>query len=231
MNKIKYTFIRLSINNNNKKHIQRALVLQGGGALGAYEVGALKVLCKHLTEQNKENGEEGKILFDIVAGTSIGATNGAILISQFLNIKSWEKAVEKLEQFWTKQLSLKCLDLNDVNKPWYNEWVKRNPTAASEEAARRYYSVYKLLLPNMRNNMYYYCNPINDTRFFNSSPLATWYIHRSKPLKESIEMYARFPISTTFSNNDASDSLQQKQPRLLVFSVDVAEGETVTFDS
>ena len=28
---------------------QRALVLQGGGALGAYEVGVLKVLCEKLT--------------------------------------------------------------------------------------------------------------------------------------------------------------------------------------
>jgi NTE family protein len=231
MNKIKYTFIRLSINNNNKKHIQRALVLQGGGALGAYEVGALKVLCKHLTEQDKENGEEGKILFDIVAGTSIGATNGAILISQFLNTKSWEKAAEKLEQFWTKQLSLKCLDLSDVNKVWYNEWIKRNPTAASEEAARRYYSVYKLLSGTVRNNMYYVCSPIKDKKFFDYLPLSTWNIHSSKPLQESIEKYAEFPIATEFSNNGGSLLQQQQQPRLLVFSVDVAEGETITFDS
>jgi NTE family protein len=39
---------------------------------------------------------------------------------------------------------------------------------------------------------------------------------------ESIEEYARFPILTDFKN---------KQPRLLVCSVDVAEGVTVTFDS
>lgn len=87
--------------NNNKNHKQSALVLQGGGALGAYEVGVIKILCKNLAEQDKENGEEDKLLFDIVVGTSIGATNGAILVSQFLNTKSWEKAVEKLEQFWT----------------------------------------------------------------------------------------------------------------------------------
>ena len=30
---------------------QRALVLQGGGALGAYEVGVLKVLCKNLPKK------------------------------------------------------------------------------------------------------------------------------------------------------------------------------------
>lgn len=129
-----------------------------------------------------------------------------------------------------KQLSLKCLNLKDVNKIWYDEWLKRNPSAASEEAARRYYSVYKSVLGMVRNNMYYTCNPINDTNFFDSSFLATWFIHRSKPLKESIEKYAKFPIATKFSNTDTSHFLQH-EPRLLVFSVDVAEGEAVTFDS
>lgn len=32
----------------NKPKRQRALVLQGGGALGAYEIGVLKVLSKKL---------------------------------------------------------------------------------------------------------------------------------------------------------------------------------------
>ena len=41
------------------------------------------------------------MLFDIVAGTSIGATNGAILVSQFLKTQDWEKAADKLEKFWT----------------------------------------------------------------------------------------------------------------------------------
>lgn len=50
----------------------RALVLQGGGALGAYEAGVLKVLCKKLHEEDKENKREDSLLFDIVAGTSIG---------------------------------------------------------------------------------------------------------------------------------------------------------------
>jgi NTE family protein len=57
---------------------QRALVLQGGGALGAYEVGVLKVLCKKLTK-GTENGQTDEPLFHIVAGTSIGAMNAAVL--------------------------------------------------------------------------------------------------------------------------------------------------------
>ncbi|HJY14620.1 MAG TPA: hypothetical protein VJ225_01230 [Nitrososphaeraceae archaeon] len=61
-------------------------------------------------------------------GTSIGAMNGAILVSQYLETKSWDKASEELEKFWTDQLSLKSFDIGELNKPWYDEWVKKNPT-------------------------------------------------------------------------------------------------------
>ncbi|MGA9168611.1 MAG: patatin-like phospholipase family protein [Nitrososphaeraceae archaeon] len=63
----------------DKPDRQRALVLQGGRALGAYEVGVIKELCTRLMEKHKD--KENKPLFDIVAGTSIGATNAAILVS------------------------------------------------------------------------------------------------------------------------------------------------------
>jgi NTE family protein len=54
---------------------QRALVFQGGGSLGAYEAGAYHVLyhwikrCLHQDEN----------VFDIIAGTSIGAVNASII--------------------------------------------------------------------------------------------------------------------------------------------------------
>jgi NTE family protein len=221
----------MSVNENVPK-VQRALVLQGGGALGAYEAGVLNILTRNLRMEDKENGEKNRLLFDVIAGTSIGAMNGAILVSQYLETKSWDKASEELEKFWTDQLSIKSLDIGELNKPWYDEWMKRNPTVASEEAARRYYSVKKLLLNQVQNNMYYRLEYIKDDRFFDTLQLHTqdpsscfnndWLLHSNKPLRESIEKYARFPILTDFKN---------KQPRLLVCSVDVAEGVTVTFDS
>jgi NTE family protein len=221
----------MSVNETEPK-VQRALVLQGGGALGAYEAGVLNILSRNLRMEDKENGEENRLLFDVIAGTSIGAMNGAILVSQYLETKSWDKASEELEKFWTDQLSLKSLDIGELSKPWYDEWIKKNPTAASEEAARRYYSVKKLLLNQVQNNMYCRLEYIKDDRFFDTLQLHTqdpsscfnndWLLHSSKPLRESIEKYARFPILTDFKNN---------QPRLLVCSVDVAEGVTVTFDS
>jgi patatin-like phospholipase/acyl hydrolase len=48
---------------------QRVLVLQGGGSLGAYEAGVYKVLYKHIS---KQIGKDENV-FDIIAGTSIGA--------------------------------------------------------------------------------------------------------------------------------------------------------------
>ena len=44
----------------------------------------------------------------------------------------------------------------------------------------------------------------------------------NQPLRKSIEKFAKFPIATSFDKGE---------PRLLVISVDAAEGTTVTFDS
>jgi NTE family protein len=84
--------------NNKRPSKQRGLVLQGGGALGAYEAGVLYVLCKRL-HRNKVN--DYRPLFDIIAGTSIGAMNAAILVSNVVNrMKTWEEGVDELVNFW-----------------------------------------------------------------------------------------------------------------------------------
>jgi len=49
-------------------NLENVLVMQGGGSLGAYECGVYKTLAKH------------KIHFDIIAGTSIGAINAALIV-------------------------------------------------------------------------------------------------------------------------------------------------------
>lgn len=73
----------------------------GGGALGAYQVGVLKVLCKRLIHEDRKKGRNSKFLFDIIAGTSIGAMNGAVLVSQYLKTRKWQDAIRQLEEFWT----------------------------------------------------------------------------------------------------------------------------------
>jgi predicted acylesterase/phospholipase RssA len=55
------------------RKVQRALVLQGGGALGAYDVGVFQALYKKIN-----TGSDGRSLFDVVAGISSGLVRGLI---------------------------------------------------------------------------------------------------------------------------------------------------------
>ena len=57
--------------------INRALIFQGGGSLGAYEAGAYKAIEEALSARFRTEGRENDPLFHIVSGTSIGAINAA----------------------------------------------------------------------------------------------------------------------------------------------------------
>ncbi len=60
-----------------------ALLLQGGGALGAYQAGVYEALA------------EADLWPDFVAGTSIGGINSAIIAGN-----TREKRIAKLREFW-----------------------------------------------------------------------------------------------------------------------------------
>jgi NTE family protein len=75
----------------------QALVLSGGGANGAYEVGILKALL------NGKCKPVGKVDPDYFFGTSVGAFNASFLVSQ------WEEygpaAVANLERVWIEAMA------------------------------------------------------------------------------------------------------------------------------
>jgi predicted acylesterase/phospholipase RssA len=195
------------------------LVLQGGGALGAYQAGAFRCLCEKLSEIQKDKIEKDIPLFDIIAGTSIGAINGAILVSYFTENKTWDGAPEQLEAFW-KHLSTPTPNLSEDLKQWKIEHDKGDPSTASEESARRYYSVKKFLQSGVENVFKPINPPKQDNKFCDSQN--QWLVYDNQPLRKSIEKFAKFPIAT---------SIDKGEPRLLVVSVDAAEGITATFDS
>ena len=200
--------------------VQRALILQGGGALGAYQAGVFRSLYEKMKRNQNNDGDDHHHLFDIIAGTSIGAINGAILVSYFLENKKWEGSAERLESFW-KYLSTPTPQISEASKQWKEEYEKgNNPSLASEEAARRYYSVKEFLKSGVEKVFKPIYPPKEDKRF--CDPQNQWLVYDNQPLRSSLEKFAKFPIATSFDKGE---------PRLLVISVDAAEGTTVTFDS
>lgn len=71
-----------------------ALVLPGGGARGAYQVGVLKAILE-------VHGGDGNP-FPVICGTSAGAINAAVVAS---HAHEFAHGVERLEQFWR---SMRC---------------------------------------------------------------------------------------------------------------------------
>jgi predicted acylesterase/phospholipase RssA len=178
------SFVRIII-----KMVQRALVLQGGGALGAYELGVYRALCERLIEKDRSTGSrKNRPLFDIIAGTSIGALNAALIVHSVKkrmdkvrhakdklevtgdnNIPAiWEGSLHDLTNFWCDiTISFPWFNSEQFKKPW--DWL--NYVSKSWlDTCNRYVTKYSLP-PDLKNN---YLNPFY--LFFrpeNYSPAAT----------------------------------------------------------
>jgi NTE family protein len=76
------------------QHPSTAVVLAGGGALGAYEAGALRYVLEELADGL--GGRQPR--FDLFAGTSVGALNAAILASRAS--LDPRRASGELVEFW-----------------------------------------------------------------------------------------------------------------------------------
>ncbi|MFL6486254.1 MAG: patatin-like phospholipase family protein [Nitrososphaera sp.] len=221
---------------------QRALVLQGGGALGAYEAGALSVLCQYLVNQGKgktnDDGEKGRPLFDIVAGTSMGAMNAAVLVSNVVNRrKTWIEAAKVLESFWTDQakedeksggLSSFAAHFGDKWWQWWQAEKDHNKLKGELEPARRHYSVQEYLRYGAPNVFYPHV-PEFDSKFGDADN--SWFVYNNYPLEQTIKRYSKVDNQEKDGDLRIATSWDKGEPRLLVFSVDVAEGKTVAFDS
>ena len=278
------------------KRVHRAIIFQGGVALGAYEAGAYRAIVEKIIKNDKDRGrnipaDEKRPLFDIVAGTSIGAMNAAIVVSSVTEKDGrsiedpvkWQESSEKVVDFWkTQQQFPTYADFLDMNpfyhnwwdvfhdtskvfkqsfteliesysniinpdlKKWYEDtvpyWSFWEPSflndyiedgwyiPATAESARRYYSAkqfHKLSLGPL--NVASGIRPWSlGGKFLDFSEQSNWiprpdnkhYVLYS--IKRTLEQFAHFPINT---------SIEEKQPRLLLVTVDVKTGDAVTFDS
>ena len=128
---------------------QITLVFQGGGALGAYQVGVYEALCAAGIEP------------DWVIGTSIGAINAAIIAGN-----PPERRKERLAEFW-RRVSYAPLAESWMRVPFFGASVARAMTVAGglpaffEPNARAFLSPYAVLGPEHAG--YYSTEPLRQT--------------------------------------------------------------------
>ena len=110
------------------------LVLSGGGATGAYEVGVLKAL---LTGRSPVTGHKPLELGSIAA-TSIGTFNASVLLSNY-DGQAWDGAVAALESTWVDKVSaLGAISPNGVYRyrPDFIEWLNLSTWLSPLQPAR-----------------------------------------------------------------------------------------------
>ena len=100
-----------------------ALVLQGGGALGAYQAGVFQAIY------------EANIEVSWVCGTSIGAVNGALIVGN-----PPERRVERLREFWE---TITPPQVSFLNIPWFSR------VALAENPQTRYWANKMSILTTM----------------------------------------------------------------------------------
>ena len=204
-------------------NFQRALVFQGGGALGAYEAGTYKQMYKKVSKESTDGR-----LFDVVAGTSIGAINSSILVGHYLKNRSWEGSAEKLLEFWEGLMCTTVADsLFNIGSPVRISWDyfrTFNHNIADAESARKFWSIFEFAFsPRGVANMYKSI-PHMGSKFLNPfTDFLPWWRYDYTPLKDYLSKFIDFPIKT---------SLEKGQPRLLLTSVDIQDFTSpVVFDS
>jgi NTE family protein len=190
------TIRELKVRHCQKINRETVLVMQGGGSLGAYECGAYKGLARH------------GIKFDVVAGTSIGAVNAAVIAGS----KSGDSATD-LENFW--------LELAETVTP---SSLPDGLRTVASSSYTTFFGVPKAFAPIWFSNNYYHQNiwQSRDGFFLPSSySLSQNYLYDVVPLKKTLQRYIDFSRLNNHNNI----------PRLIMTCTDIKNGEPISFDS
>ena len=239
----------------------RALIFQGGGALGAYEAGIYKALYDNLIEKSIN---ENRQLFDIVAGTSAGAINATLLVNHVLQNKNksnpWEGSPEMLYQFWDDvstdiwylenpfiktgidYLSLFRSQWNNIWKYIFKEFDSSSNDFRESSPFLSFYYLWPDKYGNLATNesfrrywsWYQFAFlPIGTPNVLSPAIFQPDYRFLN-PLNSMIR-YDNTPLTNTIRNywDDKTNPIKtdEGEPRLLLVTVDVQLATTVTFDS
>lgn len=180
----------------NKKY---ALVLSGGGFKGAYQLGALRYIRENW---QGITGREEPMRFDVIAGVSAGALNGALIASGHF---------DELEDLWRRvyqnggreiyhsgyidndgKIRLRFEQLKNDLLPNF----KVNAGLITKSVWNSVRSVFSKKIPGLVNTLLQAAEKDFDANFKQFKSLAD-----NKPLEEKLKQYVRLtdiPESTTF---------------------------------
>ena len=196
------------------RNIENVLVMQGGGSLGAFACGVFKALVKH------------KVQIDIVAGTSIGAVNAAIIVGN----KSGHPEKD-LEDFW---LEIGESSLEIIPDLWAYGWDSRTRTyvpktisSASINAA--FFGVPKMFVPrwqwwNTSKNFHGTMGGLDEQYF---DPRNWTFIYDHTPLIGTLEKYIDYKKLNLAATKEELPSVL----RLIITAVDVITAKPLIFDN
>ena len=200
------------------RQTENVLVLQGGGSLGAFACGVFKALVKK------------KIRIDIVAGTSTGAINAAIIVGS----KSGHPEND-LEEFWLEIAESNYKIIPDIYLFDYDsqnqKYVPKQISSASANAAM--FGVPKVFIPR-----WWKLQPIEQEILpdgLDNSKLSVefvdprkWtYLYDHSPLIKTLDKYIDYKkLNLAASKEELPEVL-----RLIITSVDVMTSKPLIFDN
>jgi NTE family protein len=197
-----------SSSRNKNIKLENVLILQGGGSLGAFGCGVFKALTNN------------NIKTDIVAGTSIGGINAAIIAGS----KDDKHPELALEQFWL-ELSEGFINLDKQGENYFSVPSSSSITDAEEQAIKKkqlmsFYSSavfgnIKMFQPRWNKE-----NTLSDLAHF--APQNWTYMYDLSPLIKTLDKYIDYNKLKPDGNPDL---------RLILTAVNILTAEPLTFDS
>jgi NTE family protein len=200
---------------------ENVLVLQGGGSLGAFACGVFKALVKK------------KIRIDIVAGTSIGAINAAIIVGS-----KGDHPEKELEEFWLEIAESSYKIIPDIYLIDYDNnsqrYIPKQISSASANAA--IFGVPKMFIPRWwrlqhagQNLLLYNENGAHQQQqspYFDD-PRNWTYLYDHSPLAKTLDKYIDYKkLNLALTKEKLSKVL-----RLIITAVDVMTSKPLIFDN
>ncbi len=205
--------------------IENVLVLQGGGSLGAFGCGVYKALVKN------------QLHLDLIAGTSIGGINAAIITGS----RNKDKTDEILEDFWielsesfVKNDKFYSFLSSNLMKQFYENF---NYPLPQIDAISNYLKIKKEQQIKIKQLESFYSSAVfGNEKFFKPrwfpeyafsdpeyfAPMKWTYLYDHQPLIKTLDRYIDYNKLKPGANGN---------PRLILTAVSVLDSKALIFDS